>query len=356
MVKNNAIVKSENAKLNRVYLNIRSIIEKARSNIVRTVDLTIVQTYWLIGKEIVEVEQKGNKKAEYGSYLFKRLSVKLQKDFGRGFDVSNLKHFRKFYLLFPKSDELRRQLSWTHYRLLLKVDNPKARTFYINEVIENNWSTTQLERQINSFYYERLLSSRDKKSVIMEAKKKLKPLEDKQKNIIKDPYTLEFLGLKENKKYHESEIENAIIDKLQDFLLELGKGFTFVARQKRISTESQHFYIDLVFHNYLLNCFLLIDIKTGKLTHQDIGQMDMYVRIYEDKIKHKEANPTIGLILCSDKDETMVKYSVLKASKNLFASRYKLYLPTEEELIREVKKDREIIEQQKMIEEKKNGG
>ncbi|MCB4791694.1 MAG: PDDEXK nuclease domain-containing protein [Elusimicrobia bacterium] len=345
MVKKNTLVKSEDAALNKAYLNIKAIIEKARSNIVRAVDTTMVQAYWLVGKEIVEVEQLGAKKAEYGTYLLKNLSVKLFNDFGKGYDVSNLKHFRKFYLLFPKSDELRRQLCWTHYRFLLRVENPKAREFYINEIAENNWSTTQLERQINSFYYERLSVSRDKKAVITEARKKLKPLEEKPSNIIKDPYTLEFLGLKENIKYKESEIENAIIDKLQDFLLELGKGFCFVARQKRISTESKHFYIDLVFYNYLLDCFLLIDLKTTELTHQDIGQMDMYVRIYEDLYKPKRSNPSIGLILCTEKDHAMVKYSVLNKSKNLFASKYRLYLPTEKELKAEIERERKLIDQ-----------
>lgn len=249
---------------------------------------------------------------------------------------------------------VRSELSWTHYKLLMRVDDPKARNWYMSEAADCNWSTRQLERQINSFYYERLLTSKQKKPVRKEAQKTANQLKSSPQDIIKDPYILEFLGLKEDSKYLESELESAIISKLQTFLLELGRGFSFVARQQRISTETQDFYIDLVFYNYLLNCFVLIDLKIGKLAHQDIGQMDMYVKMYEDKVKPPEANPTIGIILCSDKDETMVQYSVLKGSKRLFASKYKLYLPTEEELKREISRDREIIERErKLIAERK---
>ena len=235
-------------------------------------------------------------------------------------------------------------LSWTHYRSLLKVENPKAREFYIKEVAENGWGTRALDRQINSFYYERLLSSQDKQPVIDEMKEKTSVLQPE--DVLKDPLVLEFLELKENKKYLETELEQALIDKMNEFLLELGKGFAFVARQKRISTESKHFYIDLVFYNYLLKCFVIIDLKTGELSHQDIGQMDMYVRLYEDKYKSPDDNPTIGLILCTKKDETIVKYSVMSENKNMFASKYMLYLPSEDELRRELELQKANFEKQ----------
>ena len=340
--------------VNSVYVKIKDVLNEARSNTYRAVNFVMVQAYWNIGRLIVEGEQSGKSRAGYGEYLIESISERLKKDYGKGFDSSNLWHMRNFFYAFPILDAVRRELSWTHYRLLLRVDDPAARDFYIEECVKGNWSTRQLERQINSFYYERLLTSKQKKPVRKEAQKTANQFKSSPQDIIKDPYVLEFLGLKEDSKYLESELESAIISKLQTFLLELGRGFSFVARQQRISTETQDFYIDLVFYNYLLNCFVLIDLKIGKLVHQDIGQMDMYVRMYEDKVKPPEANPTIGIILCSDKDETMVQYSVLKGSKRLFASKYKLYLPTEEELKREIAKDREIIERErKLIAERK---
>ena len=358
--------------INSVYVEIKSILEEARNNACQAVNFAMVQAYWHIGQLIVEEEQKGFKRAGYGQHLLKTLSEKLTLEFGSGFSEQNLRSFRQFYLVFMKRSAVqstfrkkgsiidgirsavRSELSWTHYKLLMRVDDPKARNWYMSEATDCNWSTRQLERQINSFYYERLLASKQKKPVRKEAQKTANQLESSPQDIIKDPYILEFLGLKEDSKYLESELESAIISKLQTFLLELGRGFSFVARQQRISTETQDFYIDLVFYNYLLNCFVLIDLKIGKLAHQDIGQMDMYVKMYEDKVKPPEANPTIGIILCSDKDETMVQYSVLKGSKRLFASKYKLYLPTEEELKREISRDREIIERErKLIAERK---
>jgi predicted nuclease of restriction endonuclease-like (RecB) superfamily len=241
---------------------------------------------------------------------------------------------------------VRSNLSWTHYRSLIRVENPKARQFYLEEAIANGWGTRALDRQINSLYYERLLSSNDRKAVVNEMQEKTTDIQ--AEDVLKDPYILEFLQLKENRKYLESELEEALIDKLQEFLLELGKGFAFVARQKRISTETKHFRIDLVFYNYLLKCFVLIDLKVEELTHEDIGQMDMYVRLYEDKYKAPDDNPTIGLILCTYKDHTVAKYSVLNENKQLFASRYKLYLPSEEELRQELERERHIIQQQKL--------
>ncbi|KUO61375.1 hypothetical protein APF79_11980 [bacterium BRH_c32] len=366
-----------------LYSQIRQILDTARSSSYKAVNFLMVQSYWQIGKLIVEEEQNGSNRAKYGEELIKQLAERLKKDFGKGFTETNLKYFRQFYNTFPishalsdkskiqkshapsdetaiqKSDsamqiftsgELSPQLSWTHYRTLLKVTNKEARAFYIKECIENNWSTRELERQIASLYYERLLSSRNKKLVIKNAQK------DSQislpMDIIKDPYVLEFLEVKENTTWFEKDLEQALINKLQHFLLELGKGFSFVSRQKRITVDGDHFYIDLVFYNYILKCFVLIDLKIGKLTHQDIGQMDFYVRYYEKEISTKADNPTIGLILCSDKNDTMVKYTLLEGNKNVFASKYMLYLPTENELAEELERERELIETEIKLEKK----
>ncbi|MFH1428416.1 MAG: PDDEXK nuclease domain-containing protein [Candidatus Margulisiibacteriota bacterium] len=331
-----------------IYLEIKTILETARSNVYKAVNFTMVQAYWNIGRVIVEEEQRGNQKADYGKYLIKEISAKLTEDFGKGFTETNLKYFRQFYIYFPISHAVRDQLaavnnnlypelSWTHYRLLLKIEKRTARDFYIKECIVSNWSTRQLERQINSLYYERLLASSDKKGLLEDTRRT--PETVMPQDIIKDPYVLEFLELKENKDYLEKDIEKGVIDKLQEFLLELGKGFAYVARQQRITLDGDHFYIDLVFYNYILKCFLLIDLKVGRLTHKDIGQMDFYVRYYEDRIKNAGDNPTIGLILCSEKNEAVARYSVLHESKQLFASKYKIYLPSEEELARELESE-----------------
>jgi len=325
-----------------IYRRVREILETARSGAYRAINFAMVQAYWHIGKVIVEEEQRGKAKAEYGEYLLKNLSQRLTKDFGKGFDYSNVKNMRQFYMAFPIGDALRSQLNWTHYRLLMRVEKESVRNFYIEECIAGNWSTRQLERQINTFFYERILSSRDKKAVRKEIHKLEPSL--KPEDIIKDPYVLEFLNVKENSRFLEKDIEKALIDKLQEFLLELGKGFSFAGRQQRISADGDNFYIDLVFYNYLLKCFVLIDLKIGKLTHQDIGQMDFYVRYYENKIRTETDNPTIGIILCSEKNETVVKYSVLNENKRLFASKYKLYLPTEKELKEELEREKRIIE------------
>ena len=344
----------KNLKETNLYSEIKQILENARKQAYKSVNSTMVQAYWNIGKLIIEEEQKGESKAEYGKQLILELSSKLSKEFGKGFGIANLKNFRQFYLTFPKSYALRSELTWTHYRLLMRVKNSKARLFYIEESISQNWSSRALDRQISSFYYERILSSKEKLPVKQESIEKTKKLQVQPKDLIKDPYILEFLDIKQDINYLEKELEQGLIDKLQQFLLELGKGFCFVARQKRITTESSHFYIDLVFYNYLLKCFVLIDLKTSKLTHQDIGQMDMYVRLFEDKIKPAEDNPTIGIILCAHKEETVVKYSVLNDKKNLFASKYQLYLPTEKELKLEIEREREQIEMEKRLKQKSN--
>lgn len=349
-------------KYDDLYHNIRQIVSTARKNAYRAVNFAMVEAYWNIGKLIVEEEQKGEKRAEYGKYLIKDLSQRLTKEFGKGFSVANLRNFRQFYLVFPKgflsdnlSEEekcyaLRSELSWTHYRLIMRVENPKARAYYIEEAVAQNWSTRALQRQINSLYYERLLSSRNKQAVEAEAKSNTEKLTVKPEDFIKDPYILEFLNLHSDLTYLEKDLEQGLIDKLQQFLLELGKGFAFVARQQRISTDTKEFYIDLVFYNYVLKCFVLIDLKTGELTHQDIGQMDMYVRIYEDRYKAPDDNPTIGIILCTERDETVVKYSVLNGSEQLFASKYKLYLPTERELAEAINREKYFLLREKEIE------
>lgn len=330
---------------NDVYQNIRATLTKARSHVYTAINATMVNAYWDIGRQITEA-QDNNPRAEYGSQLLKFLSENLTVEFGQGFKERNLRAMRQFYLAFPIRHTLCAELSWSHYRLLMRIEDEVRRNFYAKECMESNWSVRQLERQINSFYYERLLATQKngRESVATEIQK-LEP-KTHPDYILKDPYILEFLDLKENKDYHESRLEQALIDKLQDFLLELGKGFSFVARQKRITSDGDHYYIDLVFYNYILKCFVLVDLKTGKLTHQDIGQMDFYVRLFEDKVKQPDDNTTIGLILCSAKDENIVRYSVLADKENLFASKYKLFLPTEEELRLELERERALVENQ----------
>lgn len=330
--------------MNNFYHLIAQLLHTARREVVQTINIKMVQTYWEIGRVIVEEEQKGQHRAEYGSNMLKYLAEKLQAEFEKGYNETNLKYFRQFYLTFQNRHALRDELSWTHYRALLRVDNPQARAFYMQEAITNGWSTRSLDRQINTLYYERLLASGDRSAVVAEMQEKTDAFQ--LTDVLKDPYVLEFLQLRENAALRESELEQALMDKLQQFLLELGKGFAFVARQKRISTETKHFYIDLVFYNYLLKCFILVDLKVRELRHEDIGQMDMYVRLYEDQYKAPDDNSTIGLILCTHKDQTVVKYSVLQEKDRLFASKYLLYLPTEEELRAELERERHLIEQQ----------
>lgn len=288
----------------------------------------------------MEFEQQGQTRATYGARLLPQLAESLTQEFGRGFDVTNLRHMRAFYQAFSIRDALRPELSWTHYRRLLQLDNEAARQWYVNEAVSQRWSSRALERQINTLYYERLLASQDKAAVAAEANTLLAPLNQTPREFVRDPVLLEFLGLPGTGRLLESDLEQGLMDKLQAFLLELGKGFAFVARQQRISTESKDFYIDLVFYNYLLKCFVLFDLKTGELTHQDIGQMDMYVRMHDDLKRGPDDNPTVGIILCSQKDASVVRYSVLNGNEQLFASRYKLVLPSEEELRRELDRER----------------
>jgi len=315
----------------------------AKTKVYNAVNFAMVEAYWEIGREIIEAQDQ-NQRAEYGKQLLKYLSEQLTQEFGKGFTETNLRYMRQFYLAFPIHHTLCDELSWSHYRLLMRIDDENRRAFYLKECANSNWSVRQLERQINSFYYERLLSTQSgsRESV----KNELQALEPKTDPdyILKDPYILEFLDLKENRAYHEKDLEQGLIDNLQEFLLELGKGFSFVARQKRITIDGDHYYIDLCFYNYILKCFVLIDLKTEKLSYQDIGQIDFYVRYFEDKVKAPDDNPTIGIVLCSDKNDTMVKYSVLSDNEHLFASKYMLYLPSEEELKRELERERRLIE------------
>ena len=331
-----------------VYDSIKEILTSAREKAYKAVNFAMVEAYWNVGKLIVEA-QDGNERAEYGDYLLKNLSKELTKEFGKGFTITNLKYMRQFYLAFSKGHTLCDQLSWSHYRLLSKIDDENIRRFYVDECVEGNWSVRQLERQINSFYYQRILASQNKQSVRNEIKQLEKGIQ--AEDIIKDPFVLEFMRLSDHRDFTEIEVEKALMDNLQKFLLELGKGFSFVARQKRITAEGDHFYIDLVFYNYILKCFILIDLKVGKLSHQDIGQMDFYVRYFENEIKSDSDNPTIGIILSSERNETVVKYSVLEESKQLFSAKYLPYLPTEEELKKELKRERNMIEIEKGLQD-----
>ena len=342
-------MKPDNAdpRLQPLLAELAELIRLARQQAVRAVDAIQVQTCWEIGRHIVEFEQGGQTRAAYGKQLLPTLAKELAAEFGRGFDATNLRHMRAFFLAFPIRDALRRELSWTHYRTLLKVDSESARQWYMDEAAAQNWSTRALERQIGTLYYERLLASQDRAAVEQEAASKLQALGKSPREFVRDPVLLEFLGLPNAGTMLEGELEQALIDQLQSFLLELGKGFAFVGRQQRISTESKDFYIDLVFYNYLLKCFVIFDLKRGELTHQDIGQMDMYVRMFDDLRRGPEDGPTVGIILCAQKDASMVRYSVLQGSEQLFASKYKLVLPSEEELRAELDRERARLAEQR---------
>jgi len=320
----------------------RDLILNSRKLVYQTANFVMVETYWQIGEKIV-AEQGGVERAKYGDGLIASLSKKLTAEFGNGFTARNLRAMRQFYMQFPIRHAVRAELNWTHYRSLIRVENPKAREVYMNEAANNQWSTRFLDQQVDKHSCERLISTHKEivNELNIENEKQL--MVNRQDYLLRDPVLLDFYNLQENPKYKESDIEQAIIDNLQKFLLELGKGFSFVARQQRINTEFSHYYIDLVFYNYILKCFVLIDLKIGKLTHQDIGQLDMYVRMY-DKLKRTEGdNPTIGIILCEEKDRAEVKFSVLNDNEQLFATKYKLYIPTEEELLREITQIRSLL-------------
>lgn len=325
-----------------LYSEIREVLLASRRQAYSAVNFAMVQAYWQVGRLIVEHEQNGSLRAEYGKGLLKALSQKLQSEFGEGFTVRNLQQMKKFYILFPNTHALRAQLTWTHYRALLRVEDEAARSWYMEECVRAAWSSRQLERQISTLYYERLLSSRDKAPVTAEAEALLAPLA--AEDFIRDPYVLDFLDLKDYPALRESDLEQALIDKLQDFLLELGRGFCFVARQKRMRFDDEDFYLDLVFYHSILKCHVLIDLKIGKLTHGDVGQMDSYIRMFDALYRNEDDNPTLGIILCSQKNEAIARYSVLNDAKQVFASRYQLTLPTAEELERALMAERRRLE------------
>ena len=320
----------------------RIIIENARNNAVRSVDFCRVRMYWNLGKRIFEEEQEGKDRADYGAYIVQILSKQLEIEYGSGFGKRQLERARQFYRLYPIASTLRTQLNWSQYKLLISISDPDKREYYELESVNNSWTARETERQINSQLYERLLLSNDKKSVLEIARKQRIP--ESPAEIIKDPMVLEFLGLERKATYYEKDLESKIITHITDFLLELGKGFSFVARQKRILIEDDEFFIDLVFFNHLLKCFVIIELKTGKLTHQHIGQLQMYLNYYDRNEKLPEENPTIGILLCSSKNDTVVKMTLPEDNKKILASEYKLYLPTSEQLVKEIEEIKQLAE------------
>ncbi|HCH24184.1 MAG TPA: DUF1016 domain-containing protein [Oceanospirillaceae bacterium] len=325
-----------------LYQAIVAVVQQTRQQTKQVVNQQMVQTYWHIGHLIVEHEQQGQERAEYGKQQLGQLSKRLQSALGKGFDITNLRNMRRFYLAFPIRETVSLELSWSHYNLLARIEKQVSREWYMREAAQQSWSVRALERQIGVLYYERLLASKDKQPVAEEAREKIESIIEDPQDFLRDPYILDFLNL-QDKTYQESDMEQAITSNLQQFLLELGKGFAFVERQQRIRTDDGDYYIDLVFYNIHLKCFLLIDLKMHKLTHQDVGQMDMYVRMYEQQKRRPDDNPTIGLILCSERNNTVAKYSVLNESKQLFASKYLTELPSEAELQEEIQREREKV-------------
>lgn len=319
--------------------DIKQILSQARHKTYQAINKAMIEAYWKIGEKIVLEEQNGKARAVYGEAILKTLSIELTTEFGKGFSYANLYNMKQFYQTYPNFEilyTLCRNLTWSHNRLIMRVDDEKARTYYLKEAAAQQWSVRTLERNINTFYYQRLISNqKEQQNEIIDT--------INIENFIKDPYVFEFLNIPQTHNPNEKEIEQNLIQKLSAFVMEMGKGFSFVGNQYRISTETEHFYIDLVFYNYLLKCFVLIDLKIGKLNHQDIGQMDMYRRMFDDLKKPEEDNPTIGILLCTEKSETVVKYSIMKDIPQLFASKYKLYLPTEQQLINEIEHQKTIL-------------
>ena len=340
------MTKGENKHIANVSFitEIKDIITRGRQKAYSDINTAMVEAYWLIGRRIVEEEQGGTSRAEYGKQILKELSAELTKEFGKGFSVGSLYYYRQFYTTFPEIFATPwRILSWSHYKRLMQVSDSEARDWYIKEASEQMWSYRTLDRNISSQYYYRLLQSQNKQSVKDEMIRITTPYQQDNLEFIKNPTVAEFIGLSPNSDFTESELETAIIGNLQKFLLELGKGFSFVARQKLISTEKKDYFIDLVFYNYILKCFVLIDLKTTIITHQDVGQMDMYVRMYDERVKRKDDNPTIGILLCSETDNDIARYSVLHDNNQLYASKYMTYMPTEEELRNEIEQQKEFF-------------
>ncbi|XCN71116.1 MAG: PDDEXK nuclease domain-containing protein [Candidatus Electrothrix aestuarii] len=367
MPKNDRIEQTPGTSLSPLLSDIRKIVAQARNQAYSAVNTAMVQAYWLIGKRIVEEEQNGQERAQYGRKIIKTLSKELTAEFGKGFSERTIREFRQFYIIFQQA-EIRRtlcansssltdqimqpemndeiwhtlftRLSWSHIRLIMRLSNTEARAYYIKETAENNWSVRTLDRNISTLYYERLLKSPNQEPVKQEMLEKTEMLQRDKFEFIKNPAVLEFLNLPANRGYTEQQLEQALLDNLQQFLLELGKGYAFVERQKLIRTEARDYYIDLVFYNYILKCFVLIDLKTHRITHQDVGQMDMYVRMFDNRERCQGDNPTLGIVLCTETDQDIARYSVLKGNEQLFASKYKLYLPTEEELRAEIEREK----------------
>ncbi|WP_288331899.1 PDDEXK nuclease domain-containing protein [uncultured Alistipes sp.] len=329
-------MKIKKIELAEIFISdIRNIILSARDTAIRNVDAIRVQMYWKLGERIFIEEQKGQDRAEYGAYLLQNIAMEIEKEFGSGFSVRQLERARQFYRTYPIATALRTQLNWYQYRLLIQIDDKDKREYYELESANNNWTGRELERQINSGLYERLLLSNDKKAVLEVARKERIP--ESPTEIIKDPMVLEFLGLRPEATYYEKDLERALITNLQAFLLELGNGFSFVARQKRILLEDDEFFADLVFYNRLLRCFVVIELKTHKITHEDIGQLQMYVNYYDRNEKAPDENPTIGILLCADKNDTLVKYTLPENNNTILASKYQLYLPSEKQLAEQLK-------------------
>ncbi|MBQ9439346.1 MAG: DUF1016 family protein [Paludibacteraceae bacterium] len=333
---------------NQFVNDIRQIITTAQTNAVRSVDFCRVQMYWNLGKRILEEEQQGKARADYGAYLLENLAKRLEPEFGSGFGVRQLKFCRQFYREYPIRNALRSQLNWSQYRMLIQISDPDKRQYYELEAVNNAWTGRELQRQIDSLLYERLLMSNDKDAVLAVARKERIP--ETPQEIIKQPTVLEFLGLKKEAAYYEKDLEQAIITHIAEFMLEMGKGFSFVARQKRILLEDDEFFADLVFYNRLLRCFVVIELKTGELTHQDLGQLQMYVNYYDRNEKLPEENPTIGILLCTRKNETLVRTTLPENNSTILASEYRLYLPTAEQLIKEVNEIKEQIQRDKETE------
>ena len=320
---------------------IKQIINDARAHAIRSVDFCRVQMYWAIGQRIVEKEQQGRERADYGTYLIKRLAQEIEPEYGSGFGERQLKFCRQFYKTYPNGNALRSQLNWSQYRMLIQISDPDKREYYELEAVNEGWTGRQLERQINSMLYERLLLSNDKESVLAVARKERTP--ETPQEIIKDPMVLEFLGLERKATYYDKDLESAIISHIADFLLEMGKGFSFVARQKRLLLEDDEFFADLVFYNRLLRSFVVIEIKNHKITHQDLGQLQMYVNYYDRYEKQPDENPTIGILLCTEKNDTMVRLALPENNNTILASKYQLYLPTEEQLRTEIERQKQLF-------------
>ena len=334
-------LKNNENEINDIFNNIKELVINSKNKVYQTVNIEMLNLYWNIGKKIIEIQQ-GNNRANYGDEIINKLSQKLTNEFGKGFSKRNLRSMRKFYLMYPIWQAVSAKLSWSHYLELIKVEEEAKRNFYLNECINSKWSVRELQRQKDSLLYERLTISANKEKIIELSKKG--QIIKTSKDLIKDPFVLEFLDIKENTDYLESDLEKNILEHLKEFLLELGKGFSYVGNQVRITLDEEHFYPDLVFYNRIIKCFVIIDIKIGKVTHQDIGQMQMYVNYYDREIKQEDEKATIGILLSTNKNKTIVKYTLPNNNKTIFSTEYKLHMPTEQELIGAIEEEKKNFE------------